>query len=61
MSVMFVVLAVAMVVIAAAVASYLWAARQGQFDDLTTPAVWMLHDDAPPPETPHSGDAPPRE
>jgi cbb3-type cytochrome oxidase maturation protein len=28
-----------------AVGAYVWSARGGQFDDLDTPAVRMLHDD----------------
>jgi cbb3-type cytochrome oxidase maturation protein len=47
MSVMFVVVPLALLVVAAALAAYLWAARRGQFDDLTTPALRMLHDDPP--------------
>ncbi len=46
MSVIYIVLPVALVVIAIAVAAYVWAARRGQFDDLTTPAIRMLNDDA---------------
>jgi cbb3-type cytochrome oxidase maturation protein len=50
-SVLAIVLAVAFVIVAAAVAAFAWAARQGQFDDLSTPAVRMLfEDDRPPPE-----------
>ena len=44
-SVIFVVLPVAIVVIAAAVGAYVWAARHGQFDDLETPAVRMLNEE----------------
>jgi cbb3-type cytochrome oxidase maturation protein len=46
-SVLFVLVPVALVVVLAAVAAYLWAARRGQFDDLTTPAMRVLHDDEP--------------
>ena len=48
MSVVFVVLPIALVLLAGAIAAYAWAARRGQFDDLTTPAVRALHDDDPP-------------
>jgi cbb3-type cytochrome oxidase maturation protein len=44
-SVIFIVLPLALVVVAAAVAAYLWAARRGQFDDLTTPAIRAIQDD----------------
>jgi cbb3-type cytochrome oxidase maturation protein len=51
-SVIFVVLPIALVLLAGAIAAYAWAARQGQFDDLTTPAMRALHDDdGPPPPT----------
>ena len=58
MSVIYIVLPVALVVVAIAVAAYVWAAKRGQFDDMTTPAMRMLNDDAPaaakpdPPTTP---------
>ena len=45
MSVLYIVLPLALVVIAAAVGAFVWAAHQGQFDDVDTPAVRMLHDD----------------
>ena len=45
MSVIFIVLPLAVLVVLAAVAAYLWAARRGQFDDLTTPALRVLHDE----------------
>ena len=47
MSVIFVVLPLALVIVSAAVLAFVWSARNGQFDDLETPAVRMLHDDAP--------------
>lgn len=45
MSVIFIVLPLALAVVFVAVIAYLWSARSGQFDDLDTPAVRMLHDD----------------
>ena len=45
MSVMYLLVPVALFVVGLAVAAYIWAARRGQFDDLTTPALRMLHDD----------------
>lgn len=45
MSVLYVVLPVALALLAGAIAAYAWAARRGQFDDLTTPAIRALHDD----------------
>ena len=63
MSVIFVVLPIALVLLAGAIAAYSWAARRGQFDDLKTPAIRALHDDdpgarphaEPPRKTPPSG------
>ncbi len=55
MSVLFIVVPLALIVVAAAVAAYVWSARGGQFDDLDTPALRMLHDD----EAPASRVAPP--
>ena len=49
------VLPLALLVVAAAVAAYVWAARGGQFDDLTTPAMRVTYDDEAPPD---SGEAP---
>ncbi|MCA0375625.1 MAG: cbb3-type cytochrome oxidase assembly protein CcoS [Gemmatimonadetes bacterium] len=46
MSVLFLVLPLALVVVGAAVAAFVWSARSGQFDDLDTPAVRVLHDEA---------------
>ena len=45
MSVMFLVLPVALVMVLGALAAFRWAARAGQFDDLTTPAIRALDDD----------------
>lgn len=45
MSVVFIVLPLALLVVGAAVGAFVWSARSGQMDDLETPAVRMLHDD----------------
>ena len=45
MSVLYVVLPLALLVVGAAVGAFVWSARSGQFDDLETPAVRVLHDD----------------
>jgi cbb3-type cytochrome oxidase maturation protein len=45
MSVVYVLLPVAALLGAAGVAAFIWAVRRGQFDDLDTPAVRILHDD----------------
>lgn len=49
MSVIYIVLPLALVIVGIAVAAFVWAARRGQFDDLDTPGVRMLHDDDPAP------------
>ena len=46
MSVIYIVLPVAILIAAIAVGAFLWAARRGQFDDLTTPAIRALQDDS---------------
>lgn len=45
MSVLFIVVPLALIVVLVAVVAYVWSARGGQFDDLDTPPVRMLHDD----------------
>ena len=46
MSVLFIVLPLALAVVLVAVVAYVWSARDGQFDDLHTPALRMLHDES---------------
>jgi cbb3-type cytochrome oxidase maturation protein len=45
MSVVYVLLPVAALLGAMGVGAFIWAVRHGQFDDLDTPAVRVLHDD----------------
>lgn len=45
MSVIYIVLPLAVLLAAAAVYGFIWATRGGQFDDLDTPPIRMLHDD----------------
>lgn len=47
MTVLFLVVPLATVLVGVAVVAFVWATRRGQFDDLDTPAVRMLHDDTP--------------
>jgi cbb3-type cytochrome oxidase maturation protein len=44
MSVLYIVLPLALVIVGAAVVAFVWSARSGQMDDLDTPAVRVLHD-----------------
>ena len=52
MSVLYIVVPVALVLVGAAVLAFLWAARRGQFDDVTTPAIRAVVED-------DSGEPPP--
>ena len=45
MSVIYVLLPVATLLAIFFVIAFIWAVRRGQFDDLTTPAVRILHDE----------------
>jgi len=45
MSILFLILPLALLVVFIAVAGFIWAAKKGQFDDLDTPAMRALHDD----------------
>lgn len=47
MSVLFLILPLALLLVGVAIWAYVWSARAGQFDDLDTPAVRLLHDDSP--------------
>lgn len=59
MSILYLVLPLALIIVLAAVIAFSWAARRGQFDDLETPALRMLHDDdAPVLPTPRGGTRP---
>lgn len=48
MSVLFIVLPLAVLMAMIAVIAFIWGVRTGQFDDLSTPGVRMLHDDDEP-------------
>ncbi len=45
MSILFFIVPLAFVLAGGAVAAFIWAVRQGQFDDLDTPAHRMVVDD----------------
>ena len=59
MSVIFVVFPIALLIAAGAVVAFIWAVREGQMDDLETPAMRMLHDDEE--AAPRDGRAPERD
>ena len=52
MSVIYIVLPLAMLVALGAVVVFIRAVRHGQFDDLETPGMRVLHDDEPPRDSP---------
>lgn len=45
MSVIFLVLPLALLIVAAAVWAFVWATKRGQYDDLETPAIRAVQDD----------------
>ena len=45
MSVVYLVLPLALLLVGGAVLAFIWSARSGQMDDLETPALRMLHDE----------------
>lgn len=45
MSVIYIVLPLALLIVGGAVVAFVWSARSGQMDDLETPALRMMHDD----------------
>ncbi len=44
MSVIFIVLPIAILMAAAAVGAFLWCVKQGQYDDVDTPAYRVIHE-----------------
>ncbi|MBA3853833.1 MAG: cbb3-type cytochrome oxidase assembly protein CcoS [Gemmatimonas sp.] len=57
MSVLFLLVPLAILLVAIFVGAYVWSTRTGQFDDLTTPAMRAVHDDgtvSPPPRPPEA-------
>jgi len=51
MSVLYLVIPLAVLLVAAAVLGFVWAARRGEFDDLETPAIRAILDEPPSPPT----------
>ena len=60
MSVLFVLVPLAILLVAVFVGAYVWSSRTGQFDDLITPAMRALHDEPVNGETQHNPDSAPR-
>ncbi len=49
MDILYLLIPLAMLLAGAAVITFVWAVRGGQFDDLDTPAIRILFDDDEPP------------
>ena len=47
MSIIYIVLPLALLIVLVAVLAFVWATKHGQFDDLETPALRVLRDDEP--------------
>lgn len=45
MSILYLVVPLALVIVAVGVSGYLWAVRDGQMDDLETPGIRVIRDD----------------
>jgi cbb3-type cytochrome oxidase maturation protein len=45
MSVLYILVLLAILLVGGAVSAFVWAVRHGQLDDLETPAIRMLHGD----------------
>lgn len=57
MSIFYVLVPAALVLAGLGVAAFRWAVRDGQFDDVETPALRILLDDEPPPDPTDRPDA----
>jgi cbb3-type cytochrome oxidase maturation protein len=52
MTILLLLIPLSLVLLGAAIASFVWAVRRGQFDDLETPALDILVDEPTPRATP---------
>ncbi len=48
MSIIFLILPITLLLCGGAAVAFAWATRSGQFDDLETPAIRLLHDESTP-------------
>ncbi len=53
MSILLMLIPISLILLAAAVAAFVWAVRRGQFDDLDTPPLDILDSDDRPAPPPH--------
>ena len=52
MNILFVLIPISLVLLLVIIGTFIWAVRRGQFEDLDTPAIDILSDEAPPPGRP---------
>ena len=52
MNILFVLIPISLVLLLVIIGTFIWAVRRGQFEDLATPAIDILSDEAPPPGRP---------
>lgn len=55
MTILLLLVPLSVALLGAAIAAFVWAVRRGQFDDLDTPALAPLAEDAAAPREPHAG------
>jgi cbb3-type cytochrome oxidase maturation protein len=55
LNILYLLIPVTFILAAIALMLFIWAIHSGQFDDLETPAIRILFDDAPPPSETASG------
>lgn len=57
MTILLMLIPLSLVLLAVSIGAFVWAVRKGQFDDLDTPALDILHDEPPTPPTDPDDDA----
>ena len=57
MNILLALIPISLILLGLAVSAFIWAVRRGQFDDLDTPALDILHDDPNEPYAPSENHA----
>ena len=57
MNILLLLIPLSLMLLVVAIATFIWAVRRGQFDDLDTPALDILRDDEPEPARPPDASA----
>lgn len=61
MTILLLLVPISVLLLGVAIAAFVWAVRSGQFDELDTPPLDVLREDAPAePRATHADDGPPR-